>query len=418
MAGASNPSIALAREAFRAARADEVRADALVMPTLHAGSDFNAHTGTLQSASGIIRNPNRESVYVGAGAAAVGAGTVAVPGIRAESQVADAIYEPLVARQRLVAAGFASRAVDNDVLLAVAEQYFALLGADARVEALGHSISEVEDVARVTFNFARTGQGRQADADRATSEAQLLQIQLQKAEEEAAVAAAELARLLNLDPTTRLRPAGPSLAAIELVPPEQPLQKLVETAVANRPEAAAGAAIVNAAETRFQQEQVRPLLPLLSAGYSAGGFGGGSDQTVPRFGLFSGRSDFDVLAVWSLRNLGFGNRSIVNARRAEVGQAVAERLATIDRIRREVADAYAESAAARLQMTATEQRTAAAERAYRADLARTRNAEGLPIEVLNSVTTLSTARQKRIAAVVAYDQAQCKLLVALGQPPP
>jgi outer membrane protein TolC len=418
IAGASNPTIALAREAVRTARAEEVRADALVLPTLNAGADFNAHTGTLQSATGIIRNPNRESVYVGAGAAAVGAGTVGVPGVRAVAQVTDAIYEPRVARERLVAAGFTSRATDNDILLAVAVQYFALLGAEARVEALRRSIAEIEDVARVTADFARTGQGRQADADRAASEARLLQIQLQQAEEDAAVAAAELARLLDLDPSARLRPAVASLAPLDLVPPEEPLRRLVETAVANRPEVAAGTANIRAAEARLQEERVRPFVPLLSAGYSAGGFGGGSDQTTPRFGLVSGRSDFDVLAVWSLRNLGLGNRSIINARRAEIGQAVADRLGTIDQIRREVAHAQAEAAAARLQMTAAGQRAAAAERSYRADLTRTRNAEGLPIEVLNSVTTLSAARQERIAAIVAYDQAQFRLFVALGQPPP
>src|SRR5262249_52392738 len=164
----------------------------------------------------------------------------------------------------------------------------ALLGAEARVEAFRQSMSEVEDVARVTSNFARTGQGRQADADRAASEARVLQIQSQQADEDAGVAAGRPPRLPDVEPTTRPRPGGPSLVAVDLVPPSEPLQRLVEIAVTNRPEVAAGGANVRAAEARLQQERVRPFVPLLSAGYSAGGFGGGSDQTAPRFGLVSG----------------------------------------------------------------------------------------------------------------------------------
>jgi outer membrane protein TolC len=418
LAGASNPTINMARETIRAARAEQLRANAFLLPTLNAGADFNAHTGKLESSSGIIRTVNRESVYAGAGAATVGAGTVNVPGVRAVAQVADAIFEPRIARQRVIAAGYAARATDNDVLLSVAEQYFALLGAAARVTALRESMSEIGVAERTTANFARTGQGRQADADRTASEARLLQLQLHQAEEEAAVASAELARLLDADPTNRLKPAADGLVALDLLPPDKPLSELVEVAVANRPEIASAAANIRAAEARLREENVRPFVPLLSVGYSAGGFGGGSDQTTPRFGLVSGRSDFDALAVWSLQNLGLGNRALARARQAEKCQAVADQLTAIDRVRREVAEAHATLAAARLQMAAADQRATAAERAYRADLSRTRNAEGLPIETLDSVRTLVAARQEAIAAVVAYNQAQFRLFVALGQPPP
>jgi outer membrane protein TolC len=416
LAGGSNPTIALAREAVSASLAEQTLADTLALPTLNVGADFDGHTGPLQSARGQIRDVDRESAYVGAGAAAVGAGTVNVPGARAFAHVADAIFEPLVARQRVSVASFNARATNNDILLAVAVQYFTLLGAEARVGALRESDTEVEDIVRVTTNFARTGQGREADADRATSESRLLAVQTQQSEEEIAVAAAELARLLDLDPTIRLRPADPPLAPLNLVPVAEPLDRLVQVAVASRPEIIARTAGIRLAEARLREERVRPFVPLLSVGYSAGGFGGGSDQTDPRFGRFAGRSDFDVFAVWSLENMGLGNLAVQRQRRAELGQAMADRQRLIDRVRREVTDAYALVAARRVEIEAARRRLAAAQQGYRLDFARTRNLEGRPIEVLNSATTLASARQEMIASIIQFDQAQFQLFVALGQP--
>lgn len=123
------------------------------------------------------------------------------------------------------------------------------------------------------------------------------------------------------------------------------------------------------------------------------------------------------MAVWSFDNLGLGNIAIQRQRRAEAGQAIAERVRTIDRVRREVADAFALVAARRTEIAAARQRLAAAQQGYRLDLDRTRALEGRPIELLNSVTTLAAARQDLITSIVGYDQAQFQLFVALGQPP-
>src|SRR5262249_24107949 len=68
--------------------------------------------------------------------------------------------------------------------------------------------------------------------------------------------------------------------------------------------------------------------------FSAGQFGGGSDQADNRFGHFDGRTDLDVLTVWSLQNFGLGNLAVQRRQRAVVGEAVAERLRVIDQVRR------------------------------------------------------------------------------------
>src|SRR5262249_59795098 len=69
-----NPTIALAEEAVRASMAEQLQARALLFPTLTAGASLDLHRGILESAQGIIRHVDRQALYVGAGAAAIGAG--------------------------------------------------------------------------------------------------------------------------------------------------------------------------------------------------------------------------------------------------------------------------------------------------------------------------------------------------------
>src|SRR5262249_30265521 len=160
-------------------------------PTLNAGVNLRIHRGNLLASSGIIRDVNSQSLYAGWGARTVGAESLAVPGLRVFAQLADAIYEPVAARQRVVAWRFDLAATGNAVLLEVADGYLALAGAEALLQMVRQSESELAEVVRVTANFARTGQGRPGDANRARSQALLLHTQEQRVEEEIAVAAAE-----------------------------------------------------------------------------------------------------------------------------------------------------------------------------------------------------------------------------------
>jgi outer membrane protein TolC len=192
---------------------------------------------------------------------------------------------------------------------------------------------------------------------------------------------------------------------------------LIEQALAQRPDVAARGADVALYEVRVRQERIRPFVPTLAAGFSAGDFGGGGDQPGYRFSHFNGRADFDVLAFWTVRNLGLGNRALKNRAVAEAGQAEAERVRVIDKVRREVAEALAQAKARQQQIQIAHKRVARAEQAFREDLTRARNLKGRPIEVLDSFTLLTTARQDLIADLVGFSQAQVALYVALGYSP-
>ena len=117
-------------------------------------------------------------------------------------------------------------------------------------------------------------------------------------------------------------------------------------------------------------------------------------------------------------NLGAGNISLQNRRYAILGEAEAQRVRVINQVRQEITSARAEALAARDQIEIARSELASAENGLREDTERSRNNLGRPIEVLNSLSLVGGARVNVIAALLRYDQAQFRLFVALGSPPP
>ena len=250
----------------------------------------------------------QQALYVGGGAGnALGSQTLANPAIRVFGHLGDAIFEPLAARQRVTTRRFDAGATFNSVLLNVSIAYLELMAAEAQFEVLHRSQLDAAAFVRVTRRFAEEGQGRLADFHRAKAESRLIDSQIQGANERIAVSAANLARLLSLDPAVRLKTIGGPIPVLLLVDHRLSREQLIEVALRHRPEVAAREAQIAEAETRFRQERLRPLFPTVSLGFSAGSFGGGSNTSTPSFGDFGGRTDFDAFAFWTLQNLGAGN---------------------------------------------------------------------------------------------------------------
>jgi outer membrane protein TolC len=189
-------------------------------------------------------------------------------------------------------------------------------------------------------------------------------------------------------------------------------------------------------------------LPTFILGFSAGDFGGGSNQVGYHMGKFGGRTDFDVLAYWTFRNLGFGNLATARRRRAEVGEAEAERILAVNQVRDQVAEALATARARWRDVEVARRQLATAQDGFTRDLLAARalvpperpesgvrlpkqpgkrprievepgeaRRGARPIEVLQSARLLAAARQELLLAIIRYDEAQFRLFVALGQPP-
>ncbi len=417
IANVDNPRIGLAEELVRAHLAEQMLAKSLLFPTLNVGTTLSIHRGSLLAASGTLRDVDRESLYFGAGADVRGAGTVAIPGVHVVSHLGDAVFAPRVAQQKVQRSRFDAAATQNSVLLDVARAYLGLVSAEARLLALRQSEKELAELAKLTTDFAAKGAGREADAMRTQGELALLRTAIYRVEEEAIARATELARLLSADSTVRLRPEPGTPPLVQLIDDHTGLESMLESAVANRPEIAARSTDVALNETRLRQERIRPFIPTISVGFSAGEFGGGSNQVGYRMSQFNTRTDLDVVAVWSLQNFGMGNRAVQNGVRAQIGIAEAQRMQAIDRVHREVTEAFTRSRTSKHQIDIAKRRVETAQQAYRQDFLRTKDQLGKLIEVLSSFNLLVAARQDLVHAMVGYSQAQFELYVALGGTP-
>ena len=422
LAGVDNPEILLARERVTAADAERLYAAAQILPNINYGTDYDAHQGTLQQSIGKIIQVNRDSLYLGLGANAVGAGTVTIPGVVWNANVSDAIYTALVARQVVTQRRFESDAVRNDVLLRVAVAYLELLRATGRRAVVAQTRADAAEMTRVTANFAKTGQGKQSDADRAAAELQLNDDQLLQADGDIQIASARLAQLLSLDPAVRLHPSDGWAVPAPIVPDPIPLPELLAIALTRRPELQAQQTAIRAALLYLQGAKVLPFSPNVIIGYSNGSFGGGSNvETLtagqPRFGSFDDRQDFDAVVYWSLRNLGVGNLAMIRLAKSNLRQEELRRIIVLDQVRAQVASAQARTHARYAQIGTGEQATLAARKAFQEDLSRTRNGQGLPIELLDSLRLMGRSRLVYLDAIIDYNRAQFELYVALGQPP-
>ncbi len=417
LAGVRNPEIMLARERVTETVAIRQFAAAQVLPNLNAGMNFDSHSGNLQQSNGHILDVSRSALFVGSGANAIAAGSVNIPGVMWNQNISQGIFTFLVARQTVRQQQFASQATRNQVLLRVALAYTELLRASGRRAIAIRIRDDAAEVTRLTAAYSAAGQGRQADADRAATELGKRETDLLVAEGEMLMASSRLAQLLNLEPTVGLRPAEAWVVPMPLVPEPITLQELIAMAALRRPELGAQREMIQVALLNLRGARVLPFSPTTLVGFSAGTFGGGSNLQPVRFGDFAGREDFDVVAYWTLQNMGVGNVAQINLARSRQRQANFRLLETLNAVRLEVANAYVRSQVRFAQVGTAERAVRTGIDAFDEDMIRIRNNEGLPIEVLDSLRLLGRARFEYLDAISEYNAAQFELYVALGQPP-
>ncbi len=277
----------------------------------------------------------------------------------------------------------------------------------------------------LTAAYARSGQGRVADANRAASVLARWEASIQAAEAEILTASARLCQLVNLDPSIRLHPTDAVVVPQPIVPDPTPLSELIALGLLRRPELAAQRAAIEAALKTLGGAKILPFSPTFLLGFSAGGEGGGSNLVRPIFGGFSGREDLDAIAYWTLQNLGLGNVAMIRGADARLKINQFQQVELLNMVRADVAEAYARSHARYAQIGTYEDAVRSGYLSFKQDLERTRlmlvegprGRDVLPIELLNSFELLAGARLDYLDAIVDYNESQFAMYVALGQPP-
>jgi outer membrane protein TolC len=432
IAGVENPELLLARSRVAQTVAERQLAVAQLLPDLNLGTNFDSHNGPLQQSKGNILDVNRSDMYFGLGANAVGGSTVNIPGLFYNMNVGEAWYRFLITRQRVRTSEYNTEATRNDVLLRTCLAYLDLLGADGRRAIAARNREQAAEVARLTAEYANAKQGRKADADRAAVELRRREIEMTQAEGDMLTASARLCQILNLDPSTRLKPVDGWVVPASIVPDPIPLPELIAIAMLQRPELAARRSEVRTALYELSMAKVLPFSPNVILGYSAGGFGGGSNliaqpggfysnsgqlEQGPRFGDFAGRSDVDVAIFWTFKNMGVGNWALIRIADSRAKQSQFREIETLNQVRAEVAEAHARVASRYLQIEFAEKAVRAGMDAFTEDMTRIKGGAGLPLELLDSLRILSRARYEYLDSIVGYNRAQFQLWVSLGRPP-
>jgi len=413
LADADNLQVAFAREQVQQAYSEYRLANTLWLPSIRGGANYNHHDGPLLSSAGEIRDISRSFLYFGNGAAAGSTSSPAFPGIFASFKFADALFQPLAAQQRWGARESAATATRNNMLLDVALAYLELLRSAQDVAITQDIRDRVAELSRLTAAFAKTGQGLQADAERMQVELGLRENDIRRSIESLDLASTRLTQLLRMEPCVRLDPIEPAVVRLCLVPPNCDCPELVAQALENRPELAQSRYLVGEAVQRLRRERYAPFLPSVLLGASYGGFGGGLGGTLANF---NGRLDFDAIAYWEVRGLGFGESAVRDAAGSIVRQAQIQELATLDLVAREVASAQAQVQIRGRQIDTARDVVQVALASYEHNLVRIQQAEGLPIEALQSAQALLSARREYLRAVTDYNAGQFTLQRALGWP--
>lgn len=408
-----NPQIAFARARIEESLAQIDRANALKLPSIRAGMNYNKHEGRIQDVAGEVIETSRGSYYSGLGANAVGAGSPAVPGIVSQFHFADAVFQPRIAQRTACARQAGAEATTNDLLLATAIAYTELLRTEQDLAIATDIVQRSEKLSATTEKFALVGQGLESDYDRARTEVSLRKSDLIRAQELAAVASSRLAELIRWDAGQRLVPSEAQLTPVQLFDRNASPRELVSLALTKRPELAESRHLVGEAVERLNRERNAPLIPSVLLAASYGGLGGGLGSSLSNYG---DRLDADAVAYWEVRQLGVGENAIRREAKSKITQARMREIATMDRIAREVSESHAQVTSRSRQIHVVEEAIDAAEKSFTKNWDRIQNGQGLPIEVLQSIQALASSQREYVKVVADHNVAQFTLQRSLGWP--
>ncbi len=421
LGGADNLQVRLARTRLFQAQARHLEAKTLWLPSIRLGVGYNKHDGRLQETVGNVIEVERNSLFYGGGFglgnAPLAGGAGGPPRLMVNLSLADAYFKPLAACQEVAAHGAAERAASNDSLAEIAVSYHSLLEAHGRLANAAEAREMTLKMVGLVESFEREGFSSQTEVSRARTALGRWQRDVANAERQTVTTSAKLARVLRLPAQVQLVPVEEFMMPVDYVDGAvdgaQDLDGMIADAWHRRPEISEQVAYREAACFRVKEEKFRPWIPNVQAGASGGGFGGGTSTNFPSS---SDRSDVDLLAVWEWQNMGLGNVARQRLRRGELHERVLELEALRDKIAAEVVAAAADVASYRRQLEIAQESITAAEQSYRLNEQRIRESEGLPIELLQSISALAEARNAYTESVANYNRSQYQLLRALGNP--
>jgi len=399
LAGARNIDIRLAREKLAEAFAAEESAIERFFPWIAPGVAYRRHDNLIQSTEGVIEKVHKQSYSPGS--------TIA-----AQTDIGDAIFKSLEARELTKAARRGFDAQQQETILAAARGYFDLAAAHEAVGVAREALRASTDYAAEIDRAVNAGIAFKGDALRVKVQQQRDEIALRRAEENARLASAKLVQILHLDPIVELLPRDASVVPLSIVSRKEPLGDLVAQALAARPETQQSAAFLSAAEHAKNGAIYGPLIPTVGGQAFFGGLGGGQDSQTGHFGE---SEDYVASGSWRVGPGGLFDFGNIHTQQARLRGAALAADKAIDQIANEVIANHTRVQSLADQIATAKQSLADAEEALRLGQERKEFGVGVVLEAILAQQDLSRVRNDYLSIVTDYNKTQYALLRALGR---
>ncbi len=326
-----------------------------------------------------------------------------------------AVYHDLVAaKKRQSAALHDEQAVRMETLQRAAVGYYDLVLAQMALESTRQAVVEAEELLRITEVRVRTGTGLAADEMRVRAELARRRQDLILALRGFHEASVQLSTTLDLDPTVTLAPSATTVSLTPLVDGDRPIEELLALAIEYREDLHSVRLLVEAAHADERAARWRSLGPVLGVAGQVGSIRGSADG-VTGLGAVrqgpDGQERFSAGLGWRLDPAQIG---VVSAIEAGGDLAGIEARRKLQEVRAQVVREDQESRVQRALAEQARTELQAADEAVRMTRANLQAGTMTTLDVLHAQSELEQARLRNAAAVVRHNQAQVRLLTALG----
>jgi len=392
LATANNLEIAEARAQVLEAKGNSSVAKGLLIPGVSLFFSLGRTDGRVQGSFGELRDVTFNTVNPG-----VVASYFLNPG--------EVIFNALAAHRIVDATRANESAVTQDVLLKVAEEYYDLVEAQAKVKVAEKSVSESKTLLKIAEVLEKQGIGPGADVVRAQAKLAGDEQALIQTQNEFREASINLALTLKLDSSVTLFPQDKEIKQINFLDPKIGLDELINTALEKHPELHRASQEIKAADAEVSGAWLSALGPKVLLEAQVSGIG-------TEFSNIGESEVYQALVGVSISASSYGQ---IKAARARVQRAQVLEEKTREQIKASVVKAYEDVLSTKEEINPTRREVEAAEESLKLSQVRFKRGLGLAIEVIQAEDALANALLNYIKTIVDYNKAQARLLNELGE---
>jgi outer membrane protein TolC len=317
-------------------------------------------------------------------------------------------FDIIASRRRLNASEDEAQGTDIDTARAAANQYYDLVLSQAHLGVAQQSLTEGEELVRITSARVRAGTGLPVDELRARADFDGRKQDLTSALDAFYQASIKLALTLHLDPSTTLVPKADRIDQTTLVREDISIADLLDLAARYRPDLQASRELVEALNAEKNAVVWGGLGPELQAGYTVGGI------STDNSGEYSSIHEQQKGIVGGSMALGLSTFGQAKVSLAREHSASLDALRQADVIFAAVVSAHQASRTNAALTPLARSQLDSAQESLRIAQTNLQAGTMLTIDVLQAQDSLDQARLHYVDAVVHYNQSQINLLAAIG----